>query len=115
ADGRAVNRELLLSLNRDIELKDKGSLSPDMNAAVTLGNSWDLNDDFTFGALGNISYGTDVRNQNQRERNFANPERDSTAILRTYDTENTTAAMNFSVDFRGKHGINTNSYLLRNF
>lgn len=113
--GRAVNRELMLSLNRDVELESESSLDPNMNGSVTLGNSWDLNDDFTFGALGNISYGTNLRNQNQRELNFANPERDSTSIVRTFESENTTAALNFSVDFQGKHSLTTNSYLLRNF
>src|SRR5690606_19070390 len=115
AEGRAVNRDLMLALNRDVELESESSLDPNMNGSVTLGNSWHLNDDFSFGALGNVSYGTSLRNQNQREVNFANPGRDSTEIVRTFESENTTAALNLSVDFRGKHRLTTNSYLLRNF
>ncbi|MGA0805147.1 MAG: TonB-dependent receptor domain-containing protein [Pseudohongiellaceae bacterium] len=114
AAGRAANRDLMLSLNRDIELQRESSLNPNLNASVTAGNSWDLNNDFNVGALAALSYGTNLRNQNQREKNFAAPERDQTDVLRTFESENLTAALNFQADYQGKHTVSTNSYLLRN-
>lgn len=114
AAGRAVNRDIMLSLNRDIELESEGSLDPNYNGSVTAGNAWDIGRDFTFGVLANASYGNSLSNQNQREKNFANPERDTADIIRTFESKNTTGALNFSLGYLDKHTISTNSYLLQN-
>ena len=63
-EASAVNRDLALSLNRDLGFQEK-SLSPDGSFEVQLGNRWFIGDEdlWEFGALGVMSYDNAWRNR----------------------------------------------------
>ncbi|GAB1263928.1 TonB-dependent receptor domain-containing protein [Aurantivibrio infirmus] len=113
AQAQGINRELLLSLNRNIEIKEE-SLDPDFGGSLALGNSWFINDDWTFGTLANLERTTKTRNENLIERNLVDPSNRYNNISKTVEEENTVGALNFGLEYIGKHKISTNSYLIQN-
>ncbi|MBC54868.1 MAG: TonB-dependent receptor [Gammaproteobacteria bacterium] len=113
AAGVAINRDLMLDLNRNIDIDRETDLDPDRNISVTAGNAWDINNDLSVGALANLSIGESSRNSDQFEQNFTDPDESFRNIQRTFTNESTTAAVNLSLNYQDRHRIGTNSYLLR--
>lgn len=111
--GVRINRDLMRALNRDIAIESERSLSADMNASVTAGNAWQVNDDVSVGALASVGVGESSRNADQFEQSFSNPEESFSDIRRTFHNESMTAAVNLSASYRDGHRIGTNSYLLQ--
>lgn len=109
----AMNRDLLLSLDRDIDLGEE-SLDPDMSFSISLGNTWELNEDWEIGALASVDQKTQVRNRKQLQRDYADPTVIYDVKDRTVEEENLTAAINLGVNYQNKHFLSTNSYLLQN-
>lgn len=112
-EGRNINRQLLLSLNRNIEIEED-DLDPDINGSLALGNKWYINDDLSFGALLNLDQENQMRNEAQYEQSYANPEQDFRQIHKTIENTTFTGALNLGLNYLGKHDISTNSYLLEN-
>lgn len=113
AEGERINKELMLSLNRDIDIESERSLDPDRNASITAGNAFFINDDITVGALANVSVGESTSNSDQFQQNFTKPEETNQNVRRTFTNDSTTAALNLSIDFQERHSIATNSYILQ--
>ncbi len=113
AQAEAINRQLMLSLNRDIEIRDE-SLAPDIGGKVSLGNSWDINDEWVFGALANVSFDKDIRNENQIRRGVGDPRDNVSDIRKTVETEDFTGALNLGLTYLDSHSLRTNSYVLQN-
>lgn len=109
----AENRELITSLNRDIEITDD-SLDPDLDAGLSIGNAWLIGDDWEFGALATYEYQKETRNRNRTDRNYLNPGSTYTDAVRTIEDESQTGAVNFGLKWRDTQQISTNSYWLYN-
>ncbi|MAY56861.1 MAG: TonB-dependent receptor [Gammaproteobacteria bacterium] len=112
-EGIRINRELLRSINRDVDIESTTSLDPDTNASVTLGNAFDINNDLTFGVLANGAIGTSQSNSDQFEQSFSNPDETFRNIQRTFTNDSLTAALNLSLSYQDRHTISTNTYLLQ--
>lgn len=112
-EAEAINRELMLSLNRDVEITEQ-SLDPDVSGSVTVGNAWLVDDDWEVGVLANLDAENKSRNEDQIERDFSDPSTTYSDINRTVEEENLTAALNLGLNYRDKHFLSTNSYLLQN-
>jgi outer membrane receptor protein involved in Fe transport len=113
AEAATISRDLLLSLNRNIEIEEK-SLDSDLSGSITAGNAWLINSDWEFGVLANVEQKNKFRNEDQEERSYDNPQQSFNLITKTVEEENFTGALNFGLNFRDQHLVNTNSYLLRN-
>tara|TARA_R110002072_G_scaffold11196_1_gene50826 strand:+ start:37702 stop:40383 length:2682 start_codon:yes stop_codon:yes gene_type:complete len=111
--GEQINRDLMLSLNRDVAIEGETSLNPDTSASVTLGNAFDITNDWSVGAMVNVAIGESTRNSNQFEQSFNNPEEDFRNVQRTLSNESLTGAVNLSLNYQDRHKISTNSYVLR--
>jgi TonB-dependent receptor len=112
-DGERINRDLMLSLARDINIEQERSVRPDRSLSVTAGNAWDLTDSLVIGALANIAISESTRNSGQREKSFINPEVTFRDIRRTFSEESQTGALNLSLTWMDRHSVGTNSYILR--
>ncbi len=112
-EGIRINRELMRSLNRDVDIERETSLDPDTNASITLGNAFDITNDLTFGVLANGAIGTTQSNSDQFEQSFSNPDETFRNIQRTFTNDSLTAALNLSLSYQDRHTISTNSYLLQ--
>lgn len=113
AEGIRINRELMRALNRDVAIEREQSLKPDSSVSVSLGNSWDMNNDLRVGGALSAGVSESSSNSNQREQTWSNPEESFSDIHRTVANDSMTAALNLSANWRDQHKIATNSYLLQ--
>lgn len=108
-----ANRDLALSLNRDIEIQEK-SLPLDLSGSLGLGNSWDLSDDFTFGAMLNLSQDVEWHNKNYREQGVGSPDTTHSNTERTAEEIRQLASVNFGLNYQDMHELSFHSYLINN-
>lgn len=104
-----INRDLALSINRDIGIKrDKPSL--DQNGAVALGNSWDISEDWTLGGIVNWSQKTEWRNKDQVTRGVGSPDTTYSSIKRTTEDVKELASAGIGIKFQDMHQLDA-SYM----
>lgn len=113
AQAAQINRDLMLSLDRDIAITPK-SLDNDLNGSISAGYSWDMPKNFTFGVLGNYSTSTKWRNKNQTRQGIGNPENNYSDSQITVEETHDTASLNLGLNYTDDHNIKTNSYFIEN-
>lgn len=106
---RTINRELLTSLNRNVEIEKK-SIPLDASLGMSIGNAWDISDDWSFGALANGSYDQETRNKNQKRQAIGDPEQIYSDIERTTDETRELISLNMGVNYQGMHNLDFNAY-----
>ncbi len=108
-----TNRDLLLSLNRDVEIYQK-SLPADFSGSLALGNSWDLNDDVSFGAVVNFGQDTKWRNKDQERRDIGSPEDRYSKTERTSEETRQVISTNLGLDYQDMHKLQASVYHIEN-
>lgn len=109
----ATNRDFLLSLNRNVEIYER-SLPLDFSGSLALGNSWDLNDDFTFGAVANFSQDTKWRNKDQEHRDIGAPEERNSKTERTSEETRQVISTNVGLKYLDMHTLQASAYRIEN-
>jgi TonB-dependent receptor len=109
---RAIHQSLLNSLDTGIGIR-KSSLDPDLDVKLALGNSWDINDNWTFGVLGNAIYSDEYRNEDQRREGVGNPDENFVDIDKTTYNERTVGALSLGFDYLGDHSVEVSHYLIQ--
>jgi TonB-dependent receptor len=113
ADAQLVNRSLAAELNRTYVPQSK-SLPADVNVRGAIGNNWELNDDWEFGAVVGGSYQTDWRKTTALARNFIFPEQRTDTEQETTETVTIAGTASLGLKFTGDHSIETTTLWLRN-
>ncbi|WP_062065132.1 TonB-dependent receptor domain-containing protein [Cellvibrio sp. OA-2007] len=108
-----TNRDLLLSLNRDVEIYQK-SLPADYSGSLALGNSWDLSDDLTFGAIINFGQDTKWRNKDQERHDIGSPEDRFSITQRTSEETRQIISTNLGLDYQDMHKLQASVYHIEN-
>lgn len=108
-----TNRDLLLSLNRDVEIYKK-SLPVDFSGSLALGNSWDLNDDISLGAVVNFGQDTKWRNKDQDRRDIGSPEDRYSKTERTSEETRQVISTNLGLDYQDMHKLQASVYHIEN-
>lgn len=99
-----INRDLALSINRDIGIKkDKPSL--DQNGAVALGNAWDIGEEWTLGGILNWSQKNEWRNKDQETRGIGSPDTTYSSIKRSTEDVKELASVGVGVKFQDMHKV----------
>ena len=112
-EARRINRELALSLNRDISLSEE-SIGPDLNFKGSIGNNLMLGDRWELGFLIGGAYETDWRESERLSRNFNFPdERTDTELESTFAVD-MTGNLNLGARFGEDHEVATTTLFLRN-
>jgi TonB-dependent receptor len=114
-EAQQINRELITSLNRDVELRPT-SMDPDLSAKMALGNAWYLGDaeQWKFGALGLVDYSNTWRNRERVIRSVTDPTTVFAEQLRTTNQVVTTGSMNLGLEYLDEHKIEATGIYLRN-
>ncbi|MDF3012704.1 MAG: TonB-dependent receptor [Cellvibrio sp.] len=99
-----INRDLALSINRDIGIK-KDKASPDQNGAVALGNSWDISDDWALGGILNWSQKTEWRNKDQETKGVGSPDTTYSSIKRSTEDTKELASVGVGIKFQDLHHL----------
>jgi TonB-dependent receptor len=115
SEAEAINRDLAVSLNRNVEIGDK-SLPPDGGLEFSLGNRWFFGEQesWEFGALGLVSYDNTWRNKERVERDYADPINFVENRFRTINQVSVTSVINLGLNFTSDHQLTTSSFFLRN-
>lgn len=106
---RVINRELITSLNRNIEIEKK-SIPLDASLGMSIGNAWDISDDWSVGALVNGSYDQEVRNKNQKRQGVGNPDDNYSDVERTIEETRELLSLNMGVNYQDMHNLDFNAY-----
>ncbi len=113
AQAEQINRNLGLSLNRNIGLESSDP-GPDINVKAAIGNSFLLGDDWEVGFLVGSTYSNNWRERISVRRDFQFPEiRPDTEVESTRNI-NISGNLNFGVRFLEDHEIETSTLFLRN-
>jgi len=110
---KSTNRDLLMSLNRDVEVSER-SLPLDFSNSVALGNSWAVHDDFTLGAVANFSQDTKWRNKDQEVKDIANPDNRNADIERTTEETRQVLSANLGLNYLDMHNLQASVYHIEN-
>ena len=113
AEAQTIHQGLMDSIDTNVGI-DKKSLDPDMDAKISLGNSFYLGDDWKIGALANATYNKKYRNKNQRREGVGDPIGNVVDIKRTAEEESILGSINAGLTFKDIHLVNMGYYILKN-
>ncbi|HET8817844.1 MAG TPA: TonB-dependent receptor plug domain-containing protein, partial [Pseudidiomarina sp.] len=117
-DAQAINRNLAASLNTQNEVYTK-SLSPDIKGSVSFGDSFDIDDDWTFGFLAGVDYDNSWSNSEETEKVLGIADGQSVVIQDgasrvTAQTVELSGILNFGLQYGDYHKVETSTIFLRN-
>ncbi len=112
-DAQLENREYALALNRNISLQSE-SANPDYDLRASLGNVYDLSDDWQAGFNVGASYGTDWRFGRTLTATFGLPEEQNGIKEESTESVNIAGTVNLGLRYGDDHAISTTSLFLRN-
>ncbi|SFB87036.1 TonB-dependent receptor [Microbulbifer thermotolerans] len=113
AAAQALNRELALSLNRDIAIEEESS-SPDSDVKASVGNRFYIGDSWELGFLAGGSYKSRWREEERIKRSYGFPEeRIDTQNKSTYSVD-LSGNLNLGLRYADEHEVSTTSLYLRN-
>ncbi|HEY8941566.1 MAG TPA: TonB-dependent receptor [Cellvibrio sp.] len=108
-----TNRNLLLSLNRDVQIYEK-NLPLDFSGSLALGNNWQLNDDFSLGAVANFSQDTKWRNKDQERDEIGAPDDRNSKTKRTSEETRQVLSTNVGLNYQDMHNLQASFYHIEN-
>lgn len=108
-----TNRDLLLSLNRDVEIQSR-HLPADLSSAIALGDSWAVTDDATLGGVVNFSQDSKWRNKDQERRDIGSPEDRHSETQRTSEETRQLVSGNVGVSYQDQHKLQASVYHIEN-
>ncbi|HSQ68482.1 MAG TPA: TonB-dependent receptor plug domain-containing protein, partial [Steroidobacteraceae bacterium] len=115
AEAQQVNRELITSMDRDIDFK-KTSLDPDLSLELAAGNTWALGEggDWSIGAIAVGDYKNQWRDRERVVRSVNNPQDVVTNSQRTTNLVTLTGSASVGLDFAGEQRVQATYVYLRN-
>ncbi|HXV77711.1 MAG TPA: TonB-dependent receptor plug domain-containing protein, partial [Candidatus Polarisedimenticolaceae bacterium] len=115
AEAQGINRELAVSLNRDVDFRDK-SMEPDKSIEISAGNSWFFGDaeQWKFGVIGVADYNSNWRNRERTVRSVTEPTLDFDEQFRTVNQTVLTGYFGAGIDYADEHRIEATGIFLRN-
>lgn len=113
ADAEAINRNLALMLNRDIDISEQ---SQDMNGSfeVNVGNNFYLENGMELGFMLGAAYGSEWSNKESVDRAFGDPDDIFAKKMESVRNVNMTGNASFGWRWYDDHRIETTSIFLRN-
>lgn len=114
-EAQQINRELAVSLNRDVDFRDT-SMDPDKSIEMSAGNSWYLGDaeEWRIGVLGLADYSDSWRNRERTVRSVTEPELDYDEQSRTTNQVVLTGSVGAGIEYGEEHKIEATGIFLRN-
>ena len=114
AEAEAINRQLAVSLNRNVDFQNK-SADPDLSFEASVGNKWDLgSSDWRFGFLAVGDYKNQWRNRFRENRSVLNPDVDRGMTQRSTNQVSITGSLSAGLEFTEDHSVSGTVIYLRN-
>ena len=112
-DAELANRELALSLNRNVSLTTQ-STQPDYKLRTSVGTRFELSPDWQAGFNVGASYDTDWRLRRTRTANYGLPTEQNGVKEESTRSVNIAGTVNLGLGFTEDHEVSTTSLFLRN-
>lgn len=104
-----TNRDLVLSLNRDVQINKK-SLPADYSGSLVLGNKWDLTEEVALGGVINFGQDTKWRNKDQERNDVGSPTERNSKTERTAEETRQLISGNFALEYTDMHKLKASTY-----
>ena len=112
-ESQRLNRELGVALNRNIGIQGE-SVDPDYKLRASVGNKFDIGDDWQAGFSVGGAYETETRWTRTLSADFAQPEEQNGVKEESTKSVNVAGTLNLGLNFLSDHEISTTSLFLRN-
>lgn len=113
-DAEAVNRQLALTLNRDLDIESKKAGFEDFGFNAGIGNAFDLGNEFELGVLATFDYGESVRTQERTKRRLEEPDEEFEIETKSTHNSSLTVTAGAAVSWGVEHTIESKNFFLRN-
>ena len=110
---QAVNRDLALLINRNIDVRNV-SRDPNVNFDANVGNNFFFDNGFEFGFLAAGAYGKTTLSRERVDRSVGRPFNEFSETDETTQNINLTGNLNLGLAWYDEHSIETTSLLLTN-
>ena len=114
AAAEAANRDIMLSLNREIGLDLTKGSTPDRQVRAATGTTVDLSDDWIFGFQVGGAYDAKWRTTNKTSRNFGAPNEQFETEEESTHSVNVTGTFTTGFSFLSEHDVTLSTLYLRN-
>lgn len=113
ADAEAINRDLALQLNRDVDITAQDD---DLNGSIeaNIGNNFYLENGMELGFIFGAVYGSEWKNKDSVDRSYGDPEDIFASKMESTHSVNITGNAGFGWRWYDDHRIETTSLFLRN-
>lgn len=112
-EARAVNRDLILELNRDISLRETDG-EPDIEGEINIGNKFYLPNEMEIGFLAGVAYDSKWRNSQITQRKLGAPEEQVLFEDESIYSVDVTGNFSLGLNLNTENTIETTSIFLRN-
>ncbi len=109
----AINRQIMVSLNRNVEISSK-SLPADFSNSMAIGNNWDATDELAIGAVINFSQDSKWRNKDQKRRGIGQPDFVLSDTKRTSKDTRQLLSANLGANYQDMHNLQAGVYHIEN-
>ncbi|MEP2651902.1 MAG: TonB-dependent receptor [Paraglaciecola sp.] len=113
-EAEALNRELALSFNRDLDLSEKDRVVQDLGFEVGIGDTYDIGGEFTIGGLLTLNYDESVRTQDRISRRLEEPEEEFTETTKSTQNTSVTITAGIALKWGYDHAIESKNFFIRN-
>jgi TonB-dependent receptor len=110
----AINRELALSFNRDLDITEKDSSIQDFGIETGIGDTFDLGGEFTIGGLLTLNYDESIRTQERISRKLEEPEEEFTETTKSTQNSSLTVTAGVALKWGYDHTIESKNFFIRN-
>ena len=114
AQAQQANRELALSLNRNLDIVSKQSGLQDYGINAGIGNAFDIGNDFEVGVLATIDFGESIRSQERVVRLLEEPEEEFEETFKSTQNSSLTITAGAALSWGTEHTIESKNFFIRN-
>lgn len=110
---QATNRDLALSLNRQLDIIQKDSGLQDFGFNAGIGDSFGIGGDFELGILTTIDYSESIRSQERTIRLLEEPEEEFQETVKSTQNASLTVTAGVALSYGTEHVIESKNFFIR--
>lgn len=113
-EAEALNRQLALDLNRNLDISMKDSSIQDYGLNAGIGDAFDLTPDIVLGVLATVDYGESIRTQQRTIRLLEEPEEEFEEEAKSTQNTSLTITAGAALSYGTEHTIESKNFFIRN-
>lgn len=110
---QATNRDLALSLNRQLDITQKDSGLQDFGVNAGIGDTFGIGGDFELGVLTTIDYSESIRSQERTIRLLEEPDEEFQETVKSTQNASLTVTAGAAISYGTEHVIESKNFFIR--